>query len=85
MDWFKAKTGQDYAPQDDPGVQSVQSIYNYYKKFGYSTEVMGASFRNKENRRVRLQCMPSFSNSFAALIPSQVEAILINTRLESTP
>ncbi|QXD32500.1 transaldolase [Candidatus Pelagisphaera phototrophica] len=47
MDWFKAKTGQDYAPQDDPGVQSVQSIYNYYKKFGYSTEVMGASFRNK--------------------------------------
>ncbi len=47
MDWFKAKTGQEYAPQDDPGVQSVQSIYNYYKKFGYSTEVMGASFRNK--------------------------------------
>ena len=47
MDWFKAKTGQEYAPKDDPGVQSVQSIYNYYKKFGYSTEVMGASFRNK--------------------------------------
>jgi len=47
MDWFKAKTGQEYAPTDDPGVQSVQSIYNYYKKFGYSTEVMGASFRNK--------------------------------------
>ena len=47
MDWFKAKTGQEYVPQDDPGVHSVQSIYNYYKKFGYSTEVMGASFRNK--------------------------------------
>ena len=47
MDWFKAKSGQEYAPQDDPGVQSVQSIYNYYKKFGYGTEVMGASFRNK--------------------------------------
>jgi transaldolase len=47
MDWFKAKTGQEYAPQNDPGVQSVQNIYNYYKKFGYSTEVMGASFRNK--------------------------------------
>ena len=47
MDWFKAKKGQEYVPQDDPGVQSVQSIYNYYKKFGYSTEVMGASFRNK--------------------------------------
>lgn len=47
MDWFKAKTGQEYVPQDDPGVHSVQSIYNYYKKFGYSTEIMGASFRNK--------------------------------------
>ena len=47
MDWFKAKTVQEYVPQDDPGVHSVQSIYNYYKKFGYSTEVMGASFRNK--------------------------------------
>lgn len=47
MDWFKAKTGQEYAPVDDPGVQSVQGIYNYYKKFGYNTEVMGASFRNK--------------------------------------
>ncbi len=47
MDWFKAKTGQEYTVQDDPGVQSVQSIYNYYKKFGYNTEVMGASFRNK--------------------------------------
>lgn len=47
MDWFKAKAGQEYVPQDDPGVHSVQSIYNYYKKFGYSTEVMGASFRNK--------------------------------------
>jgi len=47
MDWFKAKSGQEYAPQDDPGVESVQSIYNYYKKFGYNTEVMGASFRNK--------------------------------------
>ncbi len=47
MDWFKAKTGQEYVPQEDPGVLSVQGIYNYYKKFGYKTEVMGASFRNK--------------------------------------
>jgi transaldolase len=47
MDWFKAKSGQEYAPAEDPGVQSVQAIYNYYKKFGYKTEVMGASFRNK--------------------------------------
>ena len=46
MDWHKAKTGTDYAPADDPGVQSVTAIYNYYKKFDYATEVMGASFRN---------------------------------------
>ena len=46
MDWHKAKTGQEYAPADDPGVQSVTRIYNYYKKFDYVTEVMGASFRN---------------------------------------
>ncbi len=46
-DWFKAETGKDYIGADDPGVQSVVSIYDYYKKFGYSTEVMGASFRNK--------------------------------------
>ncbi len=47
LDWNKAKTGLDYAAHEDPGVQSVQTIYNYYKKFGYKTEVMGASFRNK--------------------------------------
>jgi len=47
LDWYKAKTGQDYAPADDPGVQSVREIYDYYKKFGHPTEVMGASFRNK--------------------------------------
>jgi len=47
MDWYKAKSGESYAAADDPGVHSVQAIYNYYKKFGYKTEVMGASFRNK--------------------------------------
>lgn len=47
LDWFKASTGKDYAPAEDPGVQSVHEIYTYYKKFGYDTEVMGASFRNK--------------------------------------
>ena len=45
-DWYKKDTGIDYQGADDPGVLSVQKIYNYYKKFGYSTEVMGASFRN---------------------------------------
>ncbi len=47
LDWFKASTKKDYAPTEDPGVVSVTQIYNYYKKFGYNTEVMGASFRNK--------------------------------------
>lgn len=47
LDWHKANTGKDYQGDEDPGVQSVKSIYRYYKKFGYRTEVMGASFRNK--------------------------------------
>ena len=46
MDWHKAKTGNEYAPAEDPRVQSVTAIYNYHKKFDYATEVMGASFRN---------------------------------------
>jgi len=46
LDWYKKDTGQDYTGADDPGVQSVTTIYNYYKKFGYKTQVMGASFRN---------------------------------------
>lgn len=45
-DWYKADTGKEYTGAEDPGVQSVTQIYNYYKKFGYETEVMGASFRN---------------------------------------
>lgn len=47
LDWYKAKAGKDIAPADDPGVHSVREIYGYYKKYGYATEVMGASFRNK--------------------------------------
>jgi len=47
LDWYKKATGrEDYPPHEDPGVLSVTTIYNYYKKFGYKTEVMGASFRN---------------------------------------
>ena len=45
-DWYKAAEKRDYVGAEDPGVQSVTTIYNYYKKFGYKTEVMGASFRN---------------------------------------
>lgn len=45
-DWFKKQTGQEIFGADDPGVLSVKRIYNYYRKFGYNTEIMGASFRN---------------------------------------
>ena len=45
-DWYKAANKKEYTGAEDPGVQSVQEIYTYYKKFGYKTEVMGASFRN---------------------------------------
>ena len=45
-DWHKKQTGHEYTGENDPGVQSVKRIYNYYRKFGYPTEVMGASFRN---------------------------------------
>ncbi len=46
LDWYKKDTGKDYTSANDPGVESVTEIYNYYKKFGYKTVVMGASFRN---------------------------------------
>ena len=46
LDWYKKDTGKDFHGGDDPGVQSVTNVYNYYKKFGYKTQVMGASFRN---------------------------------------
>lgn len=47
LDWHKANSGQaEYSAEEDPGVLSVSQIYNYYKQHGYSTVVMGASFRN---------------------------------------
>ena len=45
-DWYKKSTGKEYVGAEDPGVKSVKQIYAYYKKFGYATQVMGASFRN---------------------------------------
>jgi len=46
LDWYKASTKKEYSKEEDPGVKSVQSIFNYYKKYGYKTIVMGASFRS---------------------------------------
>lgn len=45
-DWYKSAMKRDYTGAEDPGVQSVATIYSYYKHFGHATEVMGASFRN---------------------------------------
>lgn len=45
-DWYKKNEGKEYAPAEDPGVISVKNIYNYYKKFGYDVQIMGASFRS---------------------------------------
>jgi len=46
LDWYKKDTGKEYQGAEDPGVLSVTKVYNYYKHFGYKTQVMGASFRN---------------------------------------
>lgn len=46
LDWYKAHSGETYTAETDPGVLSVRSIYRYYKKYGYSVQIMGASFRN---------------------------------------
>jgi transaldolase len=46
LDWYKAAMKKDFSPAEDPGVHSVKDIFNYYKKYGYKTIVMGASFRN---------------------------------------
>uniref|UniRef100_A0A8H7NKK5 Transaldolase n=1 Tax=Bionectria ochroleuca TaxID=29856 RepID=A0A8H7NKK5_BIOOC len=46
LDWFKAHNKKEYSKEEDPGVASVKAIFNYYKKFGYNTIVMGASFRS---------------------------------------
>ena len=48
LDWFKANSSKDYDATNDPGVKSVEKIYNYFKKYNYNTIVMAASFRNKE-------------------------------------
>jgi transaldolase len=55
-DWYKTAMKRDYTGPEDPGVQSVQEIYIYYKKFGYKTEVMGASFRNTGQIRELAGC-----------------------------
>ena len=56
LDWYKKDTGKDYVGAEDPGVKSVTEIYHYYKKFGYKTVVMGASFRNSSEIKELAGC-----------------------------
>jgi transaldolase len=57
LDWYKkAENKESYPAEEDPGVLSVRKIYNYYKKFGYKTQVMGASFRNVEEIEALAGC-----------------------------
>lgn len=71
LDWFKANGGEySYTGETDPGVLSVRSIYNYYKKFGYNTIVMGASFRNVDEIKALAGC------DFLTISPGLLEQML---------
>jgi transaldolase len=73
LDWYKKSTGQTYTSVEDPGVKSVQNIYNYYKKHGYNTIVMGASFRNTGEIEELTGC------DFLTISPALLEDLSKNT------
>lgn len=70
MDWYKAKSGETYTGETDPGVISVRRIFNYYKKFGYKTIVMGASFRNTGEIKALAGC------DFLTIAPKLLEELI---------
>jgi transaldolase len=70
LDWFKKSQNiAGYAPAEDPGIRSVTTIYHYYKKFGSKTQIMGASFRNKEEILELAGC------DFLTIAPSLLEEL----------
>lgn len=69
LDWFKASTGKEYDGETDPGVISVRKIFNYYKKYGYDTIVMGASFRNTGEIKALAGC------DFLTIAPKLLEEL----------
>ena len=76
LDWYKKDTGRDYQGADDPGVQSVTTVYNYFKKFGYKTQVMGASFRNLGEIRELAGCdLLTISPHFLEELDSSTDAL----------
>jgi transaldolase len=74
LDWYKKSTGKEYDQTTDPGVVSVQAIYNYYKKHGYKTIVMGASFRNTGEIEELTGC------DFLTISPSLLEDLENSTK-----
>ncbi|KAJ3097920.1 sedoheptulose-7-phosphate:D-glyceraldehyde-3- phosphate transaldolase [Physocladia obscura] len=74
LDWHKKSTGKTYTQTEDPGVISVQGIYNYYKKYGYKTIVMGASFRNVGEIEELTGC------DYLTISPSLLEALQKDTK-----
>ncbi|KAJ3146865.1 sedoheptulose-7-phosphate:D-glyceraldehyde-3- phosphate transaldolase [Geranomyces michiganensis] len=73
LDWYKKDTGKDYKGAEDPGVVSVQQIYNYYKKYNYKTIVMGASFRNTSEIQELVGC------DFLTISPSLLAELQAST------
>jgi transaldolase len=92
LDWYKKEKGVDYIPaEQDPGVQSVREIYSYYKKFGFPTEIMGASFRNKEEIMALAGCdlltispklLEELENSNDPVVPSLTPEIAARSKME---
>lgn len=77
LDWYKNATGKEYDGETDPGVLSVRRIFNYYKKFGYKTIVMGASFRNTGEIKALAGC------DFLTIAPKLLEELYNSS--ESVP
>ena len=92
LDWHKKSTGvAAYAPSEDPGVLSVTRIYSYYKKYGYTTEVMGASFRNKEEILELAGCdlltiapslLEELQSGAGTVVPKLTPALAAGSKLE---
>ncbi|KAG7876924.1 hypothetical protein KL905_005213 [Ogataea polymorpha] len=77
LDWYKAREARQYAKNEDPGVLSVKEIFDYYKKFGYRTIVMGASFRNVDQIEELAGC------DYLTISPNLLEAMVkSNKRIE---
>ncbi|MBT5715882.1 MAG: transaldolase, partial [Opitutae bacterium] len=91
LDWHREEYGKEFEGINDPGVQSVIQIFNYYKKFGHSTEVMGASFRNTGEIKELVGCdlltigpkfLEEMQNDFSSIDVKLNEEMAKNSTLE---